>query len=138
MPVKVFPDTNVWLYSLIKSDEVKHQQATALLGSEFSIYSSVQVANEVSVNLIHKAGKDHAYIQTFLTDFMASYPVLAQEKEDVLMAAGLRLDYCISYWDSLIVAAALRAGCDTLYSEDMQHSLRIRGCLHIINPFKLI
>ncbi|MEB4592979.1 PIN domain-containing protein [Candidatus Thiothrix sp. Deng01] len=100
------------------------------------VCSSVQVTNEISVNLIRKAGKDHAYIQTFLADFMASYPVLAQEPEDLLTAAGLRLDYRLSYWDSLIVASALRAGCGVLYSEDMQHHLNIRGRLLVVNPFK--
>lgn len=136
MPDKIFCDTNIWLYSLIKSDEAKYQVATDLIIEEEEIVSSVQVVNEISVNLIRKAGKDHIYIQTFLTDFMASYPVLSQEKEDILTAAGLRLDYHLSYWDSLIVAAALRGDCRTLYSEDMQHNLQIRGCLRITNPFQ--
>lgn len=137
MSGKVFLDTNVWLYSLIKSDPIKYTQAKQLLGEESEICSSVQVANEISVNLMRKAGKDNAYIQQFLADFMASYRVLAQEKDDLLTAAGLRLDYRLSYWDSLVVAAALRAGCQTLYSEDMQHGLLVHKQLHIINPFKM-
>ncbi|WP_298607745.1 PIN domain-containing protein [uncultured Thiothrix sp.] len=135
MPAKVFLDTKIWLYSLIKSDEGKYQRAIDVITGEEGIYSSVQVANEISINLIRKAGKDQTYIQNFLSEFMASYPVLAQEKEDLLTAAGLRLEYSLSYWDSLIVAVALRAGCKILYSEDMQHYLKIRGDLLIINPF---
>lgn len=135
MPAKVFLDTNIWLYSLIKLDEAKYQKAIGLITGEESIYSSVQVANEISINLLRKAGKDQAYIQNFLSEFMASYPVLAQEKEDLLTAAGLRLEYSLSYWDSLIVAVALRSGCKILYSEDMQHHLKIRGALLIVNPF---
>jgi len=136
MPDKVFLDTNIWLYALIKSDEAKYQKALGLITGEQSICSSVQVANEISVNLMRKAGKDHTYIQIFLADFTASYPVLSQEKEDLLTAASLRLDYSLSYWDSLIIAAALRADCNVLYSEDMQHHLKIRGCLLVVNPFK--
>lgn len=135
MPAKVFLDTNIWLYSLIKSDEAKYQRSIGLIVGEESIYSNVQVANEISINLMRKAGKDHVYIQNFLADFLASYPVLAQEKEDLLTAAGLRLEYSLSYWDSLVVAVALRAGCKILYSEDMQHHLRVRGDLLIVNPF---
>lgn len=135
MPAKVFLDTNIWLYSLIKSDVAKYQRAIGLITGEESIYSSVQVANEISINLLRKAGKDQTYIQNFLSEFMASYPVLAQEKEDLLTAAGLRLEYSLSYWDSLIVAVALRSGCKILYSEDMQHHLKIRGALLIVNPF---
>ncbi|TXH62486.1 MAG: PIN domain-containing protein [Thiothrix sp.] len=137
MPVKVFLDTNIWLYALIQSDEAKHDLALQLIAEHGdSLYSSVQVANEISVNLMRKAGKDHSFIQAFLADFMASYPVWAQEPEDLLTAAGLRVDYHFSYWDSLIVAAALRAGCALLYSEDMQHNLSVHGHLRIVNPFK--
>ena len=138
MPVNVFLDTNIWLYMLIQSDKLKYEQAARLLADEsLHIHCSVQVANEISVNLMRKAGKDQAYIQTFLGDLIASYPVITQAPEDLLTAAGLRIDYMLSYWDSLIVASALRANCDTLYSEDMQHGLRIRDKLQIINPFKI-
>ena len=41
----------------------------------------------------------------------------------------------LSVYDSMIVAAALHAGCDTLYSEDMRHGLVIDGRLTITNPF---
>jgi predicted nucleic acid-binding protein len=40
----------------------------------------------------------------------------------------------LSFYDAQIVAAALEAGCDTLYSEDMQHGQAI-GALRIQNPF---
>jgi predicted nucleic acid-binding protein len=43
--------------------------------------------------------------------------------------------YSFSWYDSLIVAAALEVGCDTIYSEDMQNGQEIEGRLHIINPF---
>ena len=137
MPVNVFIDTNIWLYALLNTDTVKHTQAMQLLADEtLNVYSSVQVANEISVNLMRKAGKDNAFIQVFLADFIASYTVFAQEPQDLLLAASLRLEYRLSYWDSLIVAAALRADCDTLYSEDMQHGLFLHERLKIINPFK--
>ena len=41
----------------------------------------------------------------------------------------------LSHWDSLIVAAALAAGCDTLYSEDMQDGQVFEGRLTLKNPF---
>lgn len=42
--------------------------------------------------------------------------------------------YGFSYYDSLIVAAALDAGCKTLYSEDLQHGQQVEG-LTIVDPF---
>jgi predicted nucleic acid-binding protein len=43
--------------------------------------------------------------------------------------------YGFSYWDSLIVAAALDAGCAVLYTEDLQNGQTIDSALRIINPF---
>jgi predicted nucleic acid-binding protein len=47
---------------------------------------------------------------------------------------SLARDHALSFYDALIVAAAIEAGCDILYSEDMQHGRTIGG-LAIINPF---
>lgn len=51
---------------------------------------------------------------------------------------GLRLAerYGFSVYDSFIVAAALQANCDTLWSEDMQHGMLVDQRLRIVNPFK--
>ena len=43
--------------------------------------------------------------------------------------------YALSHWDALIVAAALLAGCDVLYSEDMQNGQVFEGKLKVDNPF---
>jgi len=49
-------------------------------------------------------------------------------------ALGLHIRWQYSFYDSLIIAAALRAGCRILYSEDLQHDQNIDG-LRIVNPF---
>ena len=56
--------------------------------------------------------------------------------EERLVADGLRLalDNNISRWDALIIVAAVRAGCDTLLTEDLSHGQVIEG-VHIVNPF---
>ena len=43
-------------------------------------------------------------------------------------------DHRLSFYDALIIAAALEAGCDTLFTEDMQHGRKFGG-LTIVNPF---
>jgi predicted nucleic acid-binding protein len=50
-------------------------------------------------------------------------------------AIRLAARYQLSHWDSLIVAAAMLAGCETLYSEDLQHNQLFEERLRIINPF---
>ncbi len=54
------------------------------------IIVSTQVVNEVCVNLMHKANKDKPYIEQFLSDFIVTYSVQSQTKEDILQAASLR------------------------------------------------
>jgi predicted nucleic acid-binding protein len=52
---------------------------------------------------------------------------------------GLRLAerYGLSTYDAMIVASALHAGSDTLWSEDMQHGMVLDEGLRIINPFRV-
>jgi predicted nucleic acid-binding protein len=52
----------------------------------------------------------------------------------IRLAHKVRLQQQFSYWDSLIVASAIHSGCDTLYTEDLQHKQRIEQ-LTVINPF---
>jgi predicted nucleic acid-binding protein len=43
--------------------------------------------------------------------------------------------YGLSTYDAMIAASALQAGCDTLWSEDMQHGMALNEGLRIVNPF---
>jgi predicted nucleic acid-binding protein len=54
-----------------------------------------------------------------------------------LHRAGLALcpDHRVAFYDALIVAAAIEAGCDRLYSEDLQHGRRFGDCV-VVNPFR--
>lgn len=52
-----------------------------------------------------------------------------------IKAIDLHFRYQFSFYDSLIVAAALEADCTVLYSEDMQHGFVVDNSLQIINPF---
>jgi predicted nucleic acid-binding protein len=51
-------------------------------------------------------------------------------------AIGIRVRYRMSWYDSLIVAAAEMAGCGILYSEDLQHG-SVMGGVEIRNPFRV-
>ena len=140
MSVKVFIDSNIWLYALIESqnsnDEFKHIVAEKLLLKNHNIEISTQVVNEVAVNLMRKANKDNDYMFTFIHDFVSTYNVHSHTSVELISAATLRLNYSLSYWDSLIVASALNNECAILYSEDMQDGLQVHNKLKIINPFK--
>jgi predicted nucleic acid-binding protein len=61
--------------------------------------------------------------------------VLPLDEATLDRAAGLAIRYQLSHWDALIVASALLAGCDTLYSEDLQHGQVFDEQLTVVNPF---
>ena len=96
---------------------------------------SVQVLNEFSVVSGRKQQRDWGEIAEAISDMLAVVDQPLALTLDLHRAARtLAEDNRLSFYDALIVAAALEAGCDILYTEDMQHGRTIGG-LAIVNPF---
>ncbi len=140
MPAKVFVDTNILLYALIQSSDAqgdgRHQQATDFLCQLTRPVINSQVIRETCANLIKKAKMPEDSVQSLLKGWYRDSEVIASNVAQYLLASKLRANGAFSYWDSMIVAAALDAGCAILYSEDMQHRQQVKGQLTILNPFK--
>ncbi len=136
MPAKVFVDSNIWLYSLIQSDDdEKHRQAVDfLIPLDFPVINS-QVIREICSNLKKKTDMPEEQLRSLIHGWYQDCNVVHSNASQHLLASRLRNSYSFSYWDSLIVAAALDADCAMLYSEDMQHGQAIDGKLTILNPF---
>jgi len=96
----------------------------------------VQVLNELANVALRKLSMPWPEINEVLSLVRSVCPVepLTVETHDGGRRVAER--YQLSVYDSMIVAAALIAGCNTLYSEDMQDGLLIDKQLHILNPFK--
>lgn len=141
MPVpetRFFIDTNIWLYAFISSqDESKSKIAQNLLRTHHDkLVISTQIINEVCVNLLRKAKMEESALQQLIHSFYGQYEVIKLEKDILVSASVLRQRNSLSYWDSVVVAAAMKAGASTLYSEDMQHGQVIDSKLTIVNPFQ--
>lgn len=136
-----FIDTNIWLYRLfddqrIEAEERERKQNIAIsITNQSNLMISTQVINEISVNLIKKAKFDENQIKAVIQSLYNRCQVLEFSLTILESASDLRLNYNLSFWDSLIVASALSGGGNTLYSEDMQNGLIISQQLTIINPF---
>ena len=115
MPVKNFIDTNIWLYSLIQSnDDVRHQQAADfLLQLDCPVINS-QVIREICINLKKKSKISEEQLRVLIPGWYQSCTVVHSNVSQHLHASRLRVaysfSYSFSYWDSLIVAAALDSG----------------------------
>lgn len=138
MPAREFVDSNIWLYaSVLAGDagaEQKHYRASDLLSRVDRPVINSQVVREVCSNLLKKAKLGEADVQRVIQDWYLTCELHPSSEQQHLLASRLRETSSFSFWDSLIVAAALDAGCSTLYSEDMQHGQVVDGRLTIVNP----
>jgi len=136
MSDKMFVDSNLWLYAFVcrPGEEPKHAKARELVEKPVRYIVSEQVIAEVSANLLRKAGIADDHLMRLVESFYGRYQVVTPGLDLHRRAHDLRGKYSLSFWDSLIVAAALEAGCNTLYTEDMQHGLVVEGQLSVLNP----
>jgi predicted nucleic acid-binding protein len=131
-----FADTNVFVCLQDSSAPEKQARASTLLatpGRAQFLVISPQVVIEFFHVLRRKFGLETLAAHCAASALLA-FEVVHQNPtviEDALNLAALQ---SLSVWDSMIVAAALSARCETLYTEDLQHGLSIRG-LRVENPF---
>ena len=126
-----FADTNVVLYLL--DDGPKAERAEEILGQGPRI--SVQVLNEAMVNCRRKAGLSWEDTGAFLEGIKSLCPVEDLTIQTHQVGRALAAKYQLSVYDSMIVSAALIAGCTTLWTEDMHDGLLVEDWLRVVNPF---
>lgn len=134
MPVSPFLDTNVLIYS-IAEDEPRTETAEALLAAGGIV--SVQVLNEFVATARRKLGMSWDEITEAADAIRALCPsplAITAGTHDAALRLAPR--YGFHFYDALIVASALEANCETLYTEDLQDGLVIDSGLTIRNPFK--
>lgn len=130
--MKPFLDTNVLVYAVL-SDDPRRPTAERILAAGGTI--SVQVLNEFANVARGKLKWSWLDIEATLT-LVRSRTGRIRDISVVTHEAALVIarDHGVAFYDALIVAAAIEAGCDTLFSEDMQHGRKF-GSLAIVNPF---
>lgn len=132
MTGRSFADNNVVVYAEASAGE---QSKRARLIMEATPVVSTQVLNESLAVLIRKNGfsRDEAHeVVDSLIDLCEVVPVDAPTVREAMRLASR---YDLQHWDALIVASALAADCETLYSEDMQHGQVFDGRITVTNPF---
>lgn len=129
--MSAFFDTNILVYA--QQPDGKGDRARALFADGGKL--SVQVLNEFTAVSRRKQRRNWREIDDAVIDVLTMVdPPLELTLELHHSARALSEDHGLSFYDALIIAAAIKASCDTLYSEDMQHGREIGG-LKIVNPF---
>jgi predicted nucleic acid-binding protein len=136
MTAPVFVDSNIFLYSVDDADPRKQRVARhwrAELWKSRLGRVSFQVLNEFYVNAVRlkPAARDEARAE--VRDLLAWNPVVV---DAALIERSWKLQdsYRLSFWDSLIVAAAKAASCGFLLTEDLQDGQKLDG-VEVVNPF---
>jgi predicted nucleic acid-binding protein len=139
MSDRFFLDSNIFVYSFDRSAAAKSRRATQLIRTALKTqkgitsYQVVQEFFNVALQRFAQPMKADEAEQYFSTIFR---PLLGIHSSQALYLDALHLQsrYRLSWYDSLIVAAALQAQCELLLTEDLQHGQQF-GDLRIANPF---
>jgi predicted nucleic acid-binding protein len=137
--VPSFVDTNILVYAEDRDAKTKHEVARDLvvkLWDERSGVLSIQVLQEFYVNVTRKLKKPLSSAKALeVVEEYLTWTVIENTGKLLTTAIELQQKAQLSFWDAMIVQAAIDSGCDTLYSEDMNAGQRF-GTLLIVNPFK--
>lgn len=134
--IDAFVDTNVFVYAVDTDEPEKRGTAIALLAELTGrIAVSAQVLNEYYVTVTRKLARPQTSEQAERTvRALARLPVVDVDRDLVLTAVSLSRAAQISLWDAAIIAAAQRAGCTRVYSEDLNAGQVFEG-VTIVDPF---
>ena len=138
-----FLDTNIFVYALLASEPLKKQRALQLIEQALASHlgcTSYQVIQEFANVATRK------FAQRFSTDQYKQFIDAAMQPmnrvnsspELLSKALDLQLETHYGFYDCLVLAAALQAGAEVFYSEDLQHNQLLGGTLRIVNPFLMV
>ncbi len=138
MKDKVFLDTNIIVYAHDRSSREKHAVARDIMDYLWESRKgviSIQVLQEFFVCVTRKIVKPLLIknARTIL-EYLLNWDVVVNDKYITLKAIDLQEKYRLSYWDSLVIQAAIQGQARLLISEDLPDGQVVEG-LKILNPF---
>lgn len=140
MSAESFIDTNVFVYHLDRTDRRKHAVAEKIVRNALATGDaciSSQVVQECLNVALRKAevALSPEAARRYLDAVLAPLMQVTASEALYHRALDVQARWRFSFYDSLIVAGAIAAGCRTLLSEDLQHGQQLDG-LTIVDPFR--
>jgi len=131
---KVFIDSNIFIYGYSNNDEVKKAVTIDYL-EKYDCITSTQAMNEISNVFIKRYKYDVDRIKNIISEVRNFCDVKLINIDIIKKALDIHKEFNYSYYDCLMLAAAVLNDCKYLFSEDMQDGQKI-GDLEIVNIFK--
>ena len=128
---EAFIDTNVLVY--FTGEGEKARLAESLINRDGTI--SVQVLNELTLVLRRKFDYSWLQVREVLTFLRSLLTVRSVTTGTLELGLSVAERYRLRFYDSLLLASALQAGCKTFCSEDLQDGFVVDGSLTVRNPF---
>ena len=138
MSVEHFLDTNVFVYLFDETNDHKRGRAVRLVQESLAKETgciSYQVVQETINVITRKLKATPETARQILDDTLLPLWRINPTRALYQRSLDLQTRYRFNFYDSLIIAAALEAGCKTLYSEDLMHGQQIEG-VTVTNPFR--
>jgi predicted nucleic acid-binding protein len=134
--MRVAIDTNVLAYAEGIDDDARRERAIALTDrlAQLTVFIPVQVLGELFRVLVRKGGQNAKQARERVLGWSDSFALIETSEPVLLAAMDLAEAHRFSIWDAIVVAAAARAECRLLLSEDMQDGFTWNG-VTIANPF---
>jgi predicted nucleic acid-binding protein len=133
--LRVTFDSNILVYTLSQGDP-RHAIAASLLAraTRGNCVQTLQSLAECFRVLVTRLRLDPQEAREEIDGFRAAFPVCAADDSDLVQAMRAVAVHRLSFWDAMLWATARRAGCNVLFSEDLQDGRRLDGVL-FVNPF---
>jgi predicted nucleic acid-binding protein len=138
MSDRIFVDTNILVYAHDLSAGERHDRASAIIVSLWEAETGVvstQVLQELYVTITRKIRDplNPSEAREIIRNYLA-WPVQINDPESTILASEIGEKNRLSFWDALIVAAALRLHAKKIITEDLNHGQMIESIL-VENPF---
>lgn len=140
MSAKYFIDTNIFVYSFDDQQPSKKERALELIQEALKNGTGI-ISTQVIQEFLNVATQKFAvpmkiegariYLRLVMNPLCQVYPSLALYESCLELQAETKY----SFYDALILSAAVQGGCDVLYSEDLQDGQEVRG-VKIVNPYR--
>ena len=135
MSAEPFVDTNIWVYAHTEEpQDLRGPRAKGLVEDGRRFLISTQVLSEYYSAML-KNGASDSLIQRNIESMVLRCELRLIDLSVIRLTHRIKPRYGFSYWDSVVIASALDAGCEVLYTEDLQHGQLVEGILRIVNPF---
>ncbi|MCP4459656.1 MAG: PIN domain-containing protein [Cytophagales bacterium] len=140
MSDRFFIDTNIFVYSFDFSDNEKRERARAIISNSLKESTGV-ISNQVVQEFINVATRKFETplttedCRTYVEKIMVPLWEVSASPALIIEALEIKERWKYSFYDSMIISAAIMANCSILYSEDLHSSQQIQS-LEIVNPFE--